>query len=217
MTITPNNIYCGNCFDYFKTMPNDSVDYVFTSPPYNRKRNDKYTYYEDTLVDYYDYLCTLIDESLRVSKKHVFINIQTNYYNSSDVYKIFGKYAEKIQQVIIWEKSNPMPANGKNMTNSFEYFIILGDDALKSNYTYTKNILTTSVNSNMPKNHKAVMKEDVAEWFIQHFTEVNDIVLDPNCGVGTTCVVCKNNNRKYIGFELSEEYYNDTLNNLNII
>lgn len=33
-------------------MADNSVDHVFTSPPYNRKRNDKYKFYDDTLVDY---------------------------------------------------------------------------------------------------------------------------------------------------------------------
>jgi hypothetical protein len=46
-------------------------------------------------------------------------------------------------------KSNPMPAVVKHNKCS-EYFIVLGNDSLKSN-TYTKNIVTTSVNSKMPK------------------------------------------------------------------
>lgn len=31
-----------DCFDFFKTIENEYFDHVFTSPPYNRKRNDKY-------------------------------------------------------------------------------------------------------------------------------------------------------------------------------
>lgn len=42
-----NQVYNGNCFDLFKKMKDNSVDHVFTSPPYNRKRNDKYQFYDD--------------------------------------------------------------------------------------------------------------------------------------------------------------------------
>lgn len=201
-----NNIYQGNCFDYFSDMDDDSVDYVFTSPPYNRKRNDKYAFYNDQLVDYYGFLLNLIEQSRRVSRKYVFLNIQTNYYNASDVYRIIGTYAEKIRQIIVWEKSNPMPASGYNITNSYEMFIVIGDSPLKSNFTYTKNVITTSVNSKMPKQHKAVMHYDVADWFIRMFTKESETILDPCMGVGTTALACKNNNRNYLGFEIIQEY-----------
>lgn len=31
-----------NCFDVLKRMPDNCMDVTFTSPPYNRKRNDTY-------------------------------------------------------------------------------------------------------------------------------------------------------------------------------
>lgn len=201
-----NKIYNGNCFDLFPQMEDNEVDYVFTSPPYNRKRNDKYTFYNDQLTDYYGFLLNLIEESRRVAKKYVFLNIQTNYYNASDVYALIGTYRDKIRQIIVWEKSNPMPASGKNITNSYEFFIVLGEEALKSNFTYTKNIITTSVNSKMPKEHKAVMHPDVADWFIKTFTKEGETILDPCMGIGTTAFACISNNRNYIGFEISKEY-----------
>lgn len=186
-----NRIYNGNCFDLFEQMQENEVDYVFTSPPYNRKRNDKYTFYNDQLTDYYGFLFNLIEECRRVAKEYVFLNIQTNYYNMVDVYGLIGTYRDKIKQIIIWEKSNPMPANGHNITNSYEYFLVIGDKPLKSNFTYTKNIITTSVNSKMPKEHKAVMHYDVADWFIRMFTKEGEIVLDPCMGTGTTAIACK--------------------------
>lgn len=134
------------------------------------------------------------------------MNVQTNYYNKSDVYKVIGTYSELIQQVIIWEKTNPMPANGFNITNSFEYFIVIGDEPLKSNSTYTKNIISTSVNSHMPKDHSAVMKKEVCDWFISKFTKPGDIVIDPFMGTGTTAISCIESGRHYIGFEISAEY-----------
>lgn len=197
-----------DCFLAMQKMNDGEVDVIFTSPPYNRKRNDKYSFYDDVITDYFGFLKRLADESLRIVKKHAIINIQKNYYQKRDVFRFIGEYCDKIQEIIIWEKSNPMPANGFNITNAYEFFIVLGNKPLKGNRTYTKNIITTSVNSNMPKTHKAVMKKEVCEWFIDNFTKDNDIVLDPFLGCGTTAVVCKEKHRHYIGYEIAEEYFN---------
>lgn len=200
-------LYNGDCLEILKTFTDKSVDVSFTSPPYNRKRNDKYENYDDTIVDYYGFLCNFTNELLRITKKWVFVNIQTNYYNRSDVYKYIGNYADKIQNIIIWEKTNPMPASGNNITNAVEYFIVLGNNSLKSNTTYTKNHISTSVNSQMDKIHKAVMKQEVSDWFIEKFTNENDLVLDPFMGLGTTGISCKKMNRDFIGIELDKNYY----------
>jgi site-specific DNA-methyltransferase (adenine-specific) len=200
-----------DCIDFLKNISDKSIDYSFTSPPYNRKRNDKYKNFVDINNDYLKLNIDVITELLRVTKKHIFYNIQANYYNRKDVYKLIGYFSENIVDIHIWEKSNPMPAGGNNITNAIEYFIILGDESLKSNTTYTKNILTTGVNSEMPKDHKAVMKLDVAEYFISNFTQQNDIILDCFFGYGTTAIACHNYNRKVIGCEIDTEYYNKAI------
>ena len=37
-------LYNGDCLEILKTFTDKSVDVSFTSPPYNRKRNDKYVF-----------------------------------------------------------------------------------------------------------------------------------------------------------------------------
>lgn len=113
----------GNCFDLLKEIPNKSVDITFTSPPYNRKRNDKYEYFDDIISDYYGFLCGFTEEVLRVTKSYVFINLQKNFYNKEDVFNYIGTYADKIVGIIIWEKTNPMPASGFNITNAYEFLL----------------------------------------------------------------------------------------------
>lgn len=197
------SLYCGDCFNLLSKI---KCDIIFTSPPYNRKRNDKYKNYDDTIDDYFAFLVNFIESAQY--NKYLFLNVQTNFYNKQDVYKLIGKYYNKIQQIFIWEKSNPMPAQGYSITNAYEYFLVFGNKALKSNYTYTKNILTTSVNSSTTtKIHKAVMKQEVADWFIRNFTVDNDIVFDPFMGLGTTGISCKKYNRDFIGIEKNKQYY----------
>lgn len=201
-------LYNGDCLEVMKNIPDKSIDIAFTSPPYNRKRNDKYQNYNDNVLNYFDFLVNTIELLIAKTTKYVFFNIQTTYYNKQDIYKIIGKYADLIQQIFIWEKSNPMPANGNNITNAYEYIIVFGSKPLKSNSTYTKNHITTSVNSQTTtKIHKAVMKQEVADWFIENFTKESDVIIDPFMGIGTTGISCIKFNRKFIGIELDSKYF----------
>ena len=56
------------------------------------------------------------------------------------------------------------------------------------------------------RNHPAAFPEALPEWFIKLFTKEGDIVLDPFLGSGTTAVVAKRMNRKYLGIETMKEY-----------
>lgn len=200
----------GDCFKVLESV--NEVDYVLTSPPYNRKRNDKYTDYNDDIEDYYGFLVSITDILLSKTKKYIFMNLQANYYNREDIYKYIGHYADKIQNIIIWEKTNPTPAAGNSITNAYEYIIVLGDSSLKSNTTYTKNHITTNVCKNpYNKIHKAVMNEEISDWIIEKFTNEKEIVLDPFMGTGTTGVSCKKYKRGFIGIEKSQEYFDIAL------
>ena len=61
------------------------------------------------------------------------------------------------------------------------------------------------------------MAKEVVERLINFYSYKNDVVLDPYLGIGTTCIVAKELERKYIGFEISKKYYDIALNSLNMI
>ena len=61
---------------------------------------------------------------------------------------------------------------------------------------------------------KACFPEKLPRLCIQLLTYEGDTVLDPFSGSGTTCYVAKGLNRNYIGFEISEAYYNESISRL---
>ena len=52
------------------------------------------------------------------------------------------------------------------------------------------------------------------EYLIKTYTNEEDIVLDFTMGSGSTGVACVNTNRKFIGIELDDTYYNIAKNRI---
>jgi len=57
-------------------------------------------------------------------------------------------------------------------------------------------------------NHPTQKPTLLFEYLIKTYTNEGDLVLDNCIGSGTTAVACKNLNRNFIGFEISEKYCN---------
>ena len=55
--------------------------------------------------------------------------------------------------------------------------------------------------------HPAAFPIELPTRCIKLFTYEGDVVLDPFIGSGTTAVACIRENRKFIGFETSDEYF----------
>jgi site-specific DNA-methyltransferase (adenine-specific) len=54
--------------------------------------------------------------------------------------------------------------------------------------------------------HPATFPDKLAEDLILCFSKAGDVVLDPMCGSGTTCVMAMQTNRSYVGIDVSAEY-----------
>lgn len=56
--------------------------------------------------------------------------------------------------------------------------------------------------------HPAQKPTKLLEYLVKTYTDEGDVVLDFTMGSGSTGVACMNLNRKFIGIELEEKYYN---------
>ena len=82
----------------------------------------------------------------------------------------------------------------------------------KGTERYPKNIINISAQSTECANSKRVhpTQKPVAllEYLVKTYTNENDLVLDFTMGSGSTGVACLNTNRRFIGIELDEKYFN---------
>lgn len=195
-----DNIYFGDCLELMRKMPDNSVDNVITSPPYNfclRIHGDKYTRrspkekihglnvnkYTNGLADslsmedYFDWQCKCIDEMLRVSRGPVFYNIQPVTGNKVAVFKIIGKYADHIREIMIWDKQCAEPAMSENVLNSeYEFVIVLekGDCKGRQFKTFNAERGTLSnvlrIGKNRENSHRAAFPLKLPRVILQNFT-----------------------------------------------
>lgn len=211
----------GDCLDVMKKMPDMCVDYTFTSPPYNdsgkterdieTNRHVKYKTVEYR-SDWYEWQCECIEEMIRVSRNMVFYNVQAILSNKADVYRIIGRFADRIHMILIWYKPNAQPqAYDNRIGNNYEMVIIFKCNGFKCLHCNSKNyntVIVQNINSDHRYSdvHKAVMSQRFADEIIGEFTQENEMVFDPFCGLGTTGIACINQQRRFFGCEIDSEY-----------
>lgn len=62
--------------------------------------------------------------------------------------------------------------------------------------------------------HPTQKPVDLLEYLIKTYTNENELVLDFTMGSGSTGVACLNTNRKFVGIELDENYFNIAKNRI---
>lgn len=82
----------------------------------------------------------------------------------------------------------------------------------KSNYDIKlknpKSILYFDTGKRQQLSHPTQKPILLCEWLVKTFSNENDTILDNCMGSGTTAIACINTNRKFIGIELQEDYFN---------
>ena len=73
---------------------------------------------------------------------------------------------------------------------------------------FPSNILYYDVVDIKRRMHPTQKPVDLLEYLIKTYTNEGNLVLDFTMGSGSTGVACINTNRKFIGIELDEKYFN---------
>ncbi len=89
--------------------------------------------------------------------------------------------------------------NNQIKNNGFTIIKILGN-------RMKKDIIESPVEITKDNHHPAVYPSYIVQELIKLLSKEGDIVLDPFCGSGTTCIAAKNLKRNYLGIEINPEY-----------
>ena len=111
----------------------------------------------------------------------------------------------------------PQMTTGKlrrKLTNNLKISEINGGDGVKrANETFNDQYYPTSIqefsiaNLRRGRLHPTQKPVELLEYLIKTYTNEGEVVLDFTAGSGSTGVACVNTNRKFIGIELDENYF----------
>jgi site-specific DNA-methyltransferase (adenine-specific) len=130
---------------------------------------------------------------------------------------------------IIWNKasgSSPSTAWGSWLSAAnpvlrdiHEYILVFSKESFsrkqgtKSNsiskeefLEWTKSVWTFSAVSARSIGHPAPFPEELPKRLIRLYTFKGDIVIDPFCGSGQTCLAALKDGRNYVGYDIDENY-----------
>ena len=231
------DLYNGDCLKVIPELINKGikVDCIITSVPYNMNLrihngkymsrwgwkgnvgsfSNKYDNYKDDLPmdEYFKFQDEFIDKALQVTDL-MFYNIQMITGNKVALLKLMGKYAEKIKEIIIWNKTYGQPAMQYGTLNSQYEFIIVFQNSKPYNRAFDEAQFERGTLSNVwdikrERNNliKAGFPTELVRKILNNFTKCGNIILDPFMGSGTTGVVCKEMGREFIGVELDKEMF----------
>lgn len=231
-----NTILCEDSEHYLKNLPDNCIDIILTSPPYNfgldyTDQNDDHFW-----GDYFNKLFKILNECIRVLKYggRLIINVQPLFSDYIPTHHIISNHLMSKRLIwkgeVLWEKNNynckytawgswKSPSN-PYLKYTWEFIEIFSKGALRKPGEKTNIDIqaeefkkwVVAKWSLAPERkmkqfqHPAMFPEELVERCLKLFSYKGDLVLDPFNGAGTTTFVAHRLSRKYIGIDISPEY-----------
>jgi 16S rRNA G966 N2-methylase RsmD len=221
-----HNVYFEDCVEGMQErLEDDSVDMVFTSPPYNVEKtqgmnsDSEVTDYEDswTPEEFRAFLSDVFEELSRVVKPsgHIFVNFQNEYPGGDVDAKVWLSELMPLpmRSYLVRYKGGGSSMSHLNQHGQFyptwEPIFHFSEEKTPLNGTGYSDVWEhTPVAGHElddTEDHPAPFPVELAKHAIQSATVEGDTILDPFMGSGTTAVAAIQNNRDYVGFELDEQ------------
>lgn len=203
-----NKIINGDCIELMSRMPDNCVDFTLTDIPYNavnRKSNGLRKLDKDKADILTFELNIFLNNVYRVSKNSLVIFCGKEQF--SEIYAFFNNKRGTVRP-IVWEKTNPSPMNGKYIyLSGVELAVWFKHSGRRVFNAYCKNTVFRYPNGRS-KDHPTEKNHDLLRDLILDNTNEDEIVFDPCMGSGSHLLVAKNLNRKILGYEINQEYFN---------
>ena len=226
----------GDCLEEMKNIPDKSIDMILCDLPYGTTRNKW-----DTVIDldllWSQYERIIKDNGAIVLFAQVPFNIVLGYSNlkllkyewiwekeqgtghlnakkmplkSHENIMVFYKKSPTYNPQMVGNEVRTVKRSGnKSKTTNYGDFIEIKESTYIGRYP--KDIIKFNKDKGYHPTQKPVA---LLEYLIKTYTNEGEIVLDNCMGSGSTGVACVNTNRKFIGIELDEKYFNIAKNRI---
>ena len=229
MTLPVGEIICGDCLQEMERWPNECIDLIVTSPPYNLRTSSgngfrgsgvsskwpdaalRHGYGEHADNMPYDEYCAwqykCLCEMMRILKPTgaIFYNQKWRVQKGllEDRSKIISDFP--VRQIIIWSRGSGMNFNRSYFVPTYEPIYLIANPGFQLRDKAAGLGDVWMVPPETAKNkHPAPFPEEIPSRCIRS-TDAQ-LILDPFLGSGTTAAAAKRLGRQYIGIELNQEY-----------
>jgi site-specific DNA-methyltransferase (adenine-specific) len=227
-----DRIFCKSS-ESMDELPDSSVHLMVTSPPYNvGKVYDQ----DLTLRDYRALLRRVFKETYRVVVNGGRVCINVANLGRKPYIPLHSYVIEEMTQLgflmrgeVIWNKSASSgtstawgswkSATNPTLRDTHEYILVFSkgsysrrslgkeDTISKDDFlSCTKSVWEFPAESARRAGHPAPFPVELPRRCIELYTFKGDIVLDPFCGVGSSCIAARKRARQFVGYELSADY-----------
>ena len=186
-----NQIVCGDCLELLKEIPTKSIDLVLTDPPYP---------YE--FIECWSKL-GIVSKSTLKEGHYCFA-----YSGSTYLPEVLSRVSEHLTYwwtLILLHTGAHQAIHHRRVMAGYKPILMFtnGDKGIERDGYFKDTIYGTGRSKKLHKWGQAVAE---LAGLIEHYTEEGDLILDPFCGSGTTCVAAKLLGRNYIGIDISPAY-----------
>ena len=213
LAVGDNVIKCSDAIELMGSLPANGVDLLLTDIPYarvNKPSNglriiDKRAANEETFD-----LQEFAQEAVRITRGSAVIFCGKEQF--SPLYQYFDEQGATTR-MIVWEKTNPMPMNGRHVfLSGVECAVFFR----KKRATFNGNLLNTVFRfpNGSSRRHPTEKPLAMFKQFIEILTDTGDLVCDPCMGSGTTAVACSQLGRRYICNDINPENLNIAIQRL---
>ncbi len=222
-----NQIIQGDCLDVLKQFPDNCIDLVVTSPPYNLKNStgngmkdgrggkwanaaliQGYDTYDDCLPNdmYAKWQHNVLLELLRVVKDDgaIFYNHKWRVQAGLIQDRRDIVYDVPLRQIIIWKRKGGINFNPGYFLPTYEVIYLIAKKQFKLKPHANRYGDVWEIQQEQRNDHPAPFPVELIDRIISSTTA--EIILDPFMGSGTTAVVAAGLGRQFIGIEKSEKY-----------
>jgi site-specific DNA-methyltransferase (adenine-specific) len=227
-----DQVYCKSS-EQMDEIPDSSVHLMVTSPPYNASKDYDQ---DLSLEEYLRMLEKVWHETYRVLVPGGRACINTANLGRKPYIPLHKYLIEMMIDLgflmrgeIIWDKASSasqstawgswQSASNPVLRDVHEYILVFSKNTFKRErgdkensigrdefLEWTKSVWTFPAVSAKKVGHPAPFPEELPHRLIQLYSFQGDIVLDPFAGSGTTCLVAAMDGRRYIGYEIDEQY-----------